>query len=149
MKYLIPLLMLAMPVVGMAQKGQDIDYSQTVAYLQTKLPATMQMDLKVKKGLLIVSTSKDGAPYREDQLYMVDVDYENISYNEEEGAVMVRCKKGFKCCDRRFMTKKVRDQYGRMKFYIAAAHQEGFINAMKHLSKLFQIPNYHNSQPFE
>ena len=149
MKYLLPVIMLALPLLGAAQRGEPIDYSQTVQYLRTKLPVNMQMDMKVKRGLLIVSTAKDGAPYREDQIYMTDIDYENISYNEEEGAVMVRCKKGFKCVDRRFMTKKVRDQYGRMKFYIAPAHQEGFINAMKHLAKLFQIPNYQNSQPFE
>lgn len=149
MKTYILLLILALPLVSLGQRPEPIDMSQTVAYLQSKLPSTMQMELKHKKGRLVISTMKNGAPYRVDAILMPDVDYANISYNEEEGAVMVRCKKGYQCCDREFKTKKQRDQYGRMKFDIDPVHQAGFIKAMQHLAKLFQIPNYQNGEPFE
>lgn len=150
MKYfVVALLFFAAPLMSTAQKGEPIDLSQTVAYLQGKLGPDTKLDLKANKALLIVTTFKNGKPYLVNELYMVDVDYEDISYNEEEGQLMVRCKKGFACCDRKWQTKKQRDQYNRMKFDVPANSRDGFIKAMQHLAKLYQIPNYQNSEPFE
>ena len=122
----------------------------TLQYLQSKLSKEIQ--ISYKKGELIVDFYKNGEHFRQDKIWMQSVDYSRIEWLEDEGDVVLRCKRdNSKCIDRRLFTKKIRDQYSRTKFPITGNETDraGFIEALTHLAKLEQVPNYERTEPFE
>ena len=122
---------------------------EKIEYLNTLLN---DCKLEFKKKTLIAYFYKNGEKYREDRFFMETLDPENVSHSEEEGHVIVRCRKKMEgkfekynngCIERHFFRDNIRRAYGRTNFDVGSSEEDidNFERVMKELIKMGELPH--------
>jgi len=129
--------------------AQEITEDQTLEYINSKLADGCQVQTK---KLFNVTFSKNGDVFREDRIALEDLDPESMSYNEEEGKLIVRCyDRSGKCIDRSIYKQDLRRGYSRIAFPLKGGVEEaeGIQKALLHLINLEMDDDYSSSEWFE
>ncbi|MCB9447509.1 MAG: hypothetical protein H6585_04110 [Flavobacteriales bacterium] len=124
---------------------------KTVEFLQSKMKDNCKLEMKTG-GKLVVTYEKDGAPYREDWLFMNDMDTAQVTYNESERSINMHCRDGEEdCVTRKFYKDKEKRFYARVNFAFDFSPEEAAVvmDALKHMILVAQNEKYKRTKPFE
>lgn len=134
------------PLVSSAQT-YDQDY--TVKYINDQLESSCEL-FGEKKNIRI-EYSGGGEVVRIDYLFPETIDFENISYSESEGAVVIACyEKAGKCIERDVVKRDSKLLYNRTNLATSCTGDqcESLVNAMKHLILLYTDKHVERTEPF-
>ncbi|GAB4287682.1 MAG: hypothetical protein Kow0068_13470 [Marinilabiliales bacterium] len=122
---------------------------QTIDYINKKLNGETKVD--TKKNLLIVEFYKDGNLIRQDEIGFEDIAPENITYNYDEKAIIIKCMNNEKCVFRKLYKEKIKRYYSRINIPFESDEKSinGLKKALKHLVRLAQDDSYKSDEPFE
>lgn len=130
--------------------AQDISREQTITYINTKLGGNIVVD--ISNGNIVATFTDAGQEYREDQVYIGDLDSNAIKYVSFDKLFVINCKATRKkCVVRNFFILKETKAYGRISFPVMLNENaaNGLVNAFKHLIRLSLIKKYKSDVPFE
>ena len=130
--------------------GQDITLKQTLTYLNGKFQGTYILD--INKGNLIVDCFKNGTKYRQDKVFLGDLDPRSVEYVIAENGIRIKClSEKEECISRKIYSPETKGYYGRILFIINADDKaiNGIKKAFIHMIKLIQDSSYNSSEPFE
>ncbi len=129
--------------------AQEITMQQTLEYINKNLGKNCSVEIKKQ---LIVKLYKNGEIYRQDKVYIEDLDSDAVVYLHDENAVILKCKEGIEeCIERRLYVNKIKRTYSRLSIIVNSDEKagKGLERAFIHLIKLVQEPGYKSSEPFE
>lgn len=130
--------------------AQDISMEQTLTYINSKLGGNIVLD--IAHGNIVATYSENGNEYREDQVYIGDLDSNAIKYINSDNLFVINCKSTKKkCVTRNLFVLKETKTYGRISFPIMLNEKSanGLIKAFKHMIRLVMVKKYESSEPFE
>jgi hypothetical protein len=123
---------------------------QTLQYINTKFGGSYVVD--VQHANIVATYNENGNPFREDQVFISDLDSSSIKYNSAQGMFTCNCKAAHpKCVTRNLFILRETKTYGRISFPVNLNEKSanGLINAFHHLIRLVEIKKYKSSQQFE
>lgn len=128
--------------------AQNISMEETLAYINAKLDGKYSFD--VKRGLLLVSSYKDGMKMMDEKILITDLNPE-VEFFENEKALIIKCAGGEKCVEREEYFVKKKNYFTRINIATPEGEKsvKGLQNAFLHIIKLVQFPKYMNDAPFE
>ena len=129
--------------------AQKITMEQTLEYINKNVGDKCTVEIKKQ---LIVKFYKNGEIYRQDKVYIEDLDSYAVVYLHDEKAVILKCKEGIEeCIERRLYVNKIKRAYSRLSIIVNSDEKagKGLEKAFIHLIKLVQEPRYKSSEPFE
>jgi len=128
--------------------AQNITMEQTLAYINGKLENSYTID--VKKGLLLVTSYKEGVKMMDETSLITDLN-PDVIYSEEEKSLILKCVDRDKCVQREQYLVKEKNYISRIKIVTPPddISVKGLQKAFLHLLKLIQEPKYKNAEPFE
>lgn len=129
--------------------AQEITMGQTLEYINKNVGNNCSVEIKKQ---LIVKFYKNGEIYRQDKVYIEDLDSDAVVYLHDEKAVTLRCKEGIEgCIERKLYINKIKRAYSRLSIIVNSDEKagKGLEKAFIHLIKLVQEPGYKSSEDFE
>ncbi len=131
-----------------AAHAQNITMEETLAYINGKLKDTYTID--VKKGLLLVASFKEGMKLMDETILITDLN-PAVIYSEEEKSLILKCKDGDKCVERKGYLVEKKNYFSRVKIVTPPDDKsiKGLQKAFLHMLKLVHEPKYKNAEPFE
>lgn len=136
---------------GTACAQDVITMEKTVSFVESKLKGNCTLDMK-NGGKLILKYSKNGEVYREDMLFLTEMDTSSIAYQAEEKSVVINCVEGNEeCVVRRLYKDNEKRFYSRVNFAFDFEPEEArvLIDALKHMILLVKDDKYKRTKPFE
>ena len=93
----------------------------------------------VEKKYVKVVFTKDMEEYREDHLYLMELDETSVNYDQESEQLSVKCDPKFgECVDRKLLTQKKRSPYRRFVLSMKGYSQENIDKTSHALTELIK-----------
>ncbi len=126
----------------------NLTATDAINYINGKIKGTAQ--IKDNRGLMCVDFFDKGKVIRTDMVSFSDLDADQVSYLNDEKAIVVKCE-AKECIDRKILVPKSRGRFSRISIQgdFDEKTQQGLVHAFQHLILLFRDPKYKSSQPFE
>ena len=144
------LVFLASSGLKQGQAQEKLTTKQAVEYINLKLDPVIVV--QHKRGELVIEFYKNGEVYREDRIFVEDIDLKTLHYAADEKALIMKCGKEHddECVDRKLIKNKIRRYYSRLNIPMEkdAATIEGIRTAFEHIIRMNQERGYSRTKPF-